>query len=174
MQLINFNNMKAFKFIFIIILCIVSTTAMDAQKYKYKSSRNNEVVMLGVGANGTKVFKIYSTARRVEDAIALAKKEAVEICLFVGLPAGANVQKTPPICKASAEQENAEFFEDFFTPGGKYLRYINMTSDGVPSGQDRLKIKRGYMVGLKVQILYDNLKRDLEEQGIVKGLSHGF
>lgn len=166
--------MRIFKFILIVILCFVSISKIDAQQYKYKSSRNNEVLMLGVGANGTKVFKIYSTARKVEDAIALAKKEAVEICLFVGLPAGTNIQKTPPICNASVEQEHAEFFEDFFAPGGKYLRYINLTTDGLPSAQDRLKVKRAYMVGLTVQILYDNLKRDLEEEGIIKGLSQGF
>lgn len=166
--------MKFLKLFTIIAFLFASVVGVNAQKYRYKTSRNNEVVMLGVGSDGTKVFKIYTTAKNVEKAIALAKKEAVEICIFKGLPGAGTVAQTPAMCDYANEEKHAEFFETFFTPGGQYLRYVNMTTDGVPSGQDRLKIKGGYKVGLKVQILYDDLRKDLEKAGVIKGLSYGF
>lgn len=166
--------MKLLKLALIITFGILLTTEMDAQRYKYKTSRNNEVVMLGVGADGTKAFKIYSTARKVEKAIALAKKEAVEICIFKGLPASGTISETPALCDRETEQQNAKYFQEFFTPGGRYLDYVNITTDGYPSGQDRLKIKGGYKVGLMVQILYENLRKDLEKDNIIKPLNYGF
>ena len=36
------------------------------------------------------------------------------------------------------------------------------------------KIKKGYKVGLKVQILYDNLRRKMEQEGIAKRLDSLF
>lgn len=156
------------------LFVFASFSCATAQKYTYKSSRNYEIAMVGVGSDGTKVFKIYTTAKSVEKAIALGKKVAVEMCIFNGLPSSGTISATPAICDRESEEKNEEYFEDFFTPGGKYLKYINLTNDGIPSGQDRLKVKGGYKVGLTVQILYDNLRSDLEKDGIAKGLSYGF
>lgn len=156
------------------VFTFASISCAVAQKYTYKSSRNYEIAMIGVGADGTKVFKIYTTARTVEKAIALGKKVAVEMCIFRGLPASGTINATPAICDRDAEEKNEDYFESFFTPGGKYLNYVNLTNDGFPSGQDRLKVKGGYKVGLTVQILFDNLRSDLEKDGIAKGLNYGF
>ncbi len=49
-----------------------------------------------------------------------------------------------------------------------------MTTDGVPSGTDRRQVKGGYKVGIYVQVMYDNLKRKLEADGIARKLSSGF
>ena len=65
-------------------------------------------------------------------------------------------------------------FDNFFETAGTYLNFVNMTTDGVPSGQDRLKIKKGYKVAIYVQVMFDNLRKKLETDGIIKGLSTGF
>lgn len=49
-----------------------------------------------------------------------------------------------------------------------------MTTDGVPSGQDKRKVKGGYKVAIYVQVMYDNLKKKMEDDGIVRKLSTGF
>ena len=49
-----------------------------------------------------------------------------------------------------------------------------MTTDGTPAGQDRRKIKGGYKCALYIQVMYDNLKRQMEADGIAKKLSSGF
>lgn len=148
--------------------------AQKKNKYKYKEARNYEVVMLGVGSDGTKVFKIYATDRTVEKAIALAKMAAIEVTLFRGLPARGTIAATPRLCDAATREAHAEYFEEFFQSGGRYLQYLNVTTDGIPSGQDRLKVKGGYKVGLGVQVLYDNLREDLEADGIIRPMDYGF
>ena len=69
---------------------------------------------------------------------------------------------------------NYEYFEKFFAPGGAYLGFVNMTTDGIPTGQDRLKVKGGYKVALYIQVMFDNLKNKLEQDGLKKKLSAGF
>jgi hypothetical protein len=49
-----------------------------------------------------------------------------------------------------------------------------MTTDGIPSGQDRRKVKGGYKVAIYVQVMFDNLKHKLEADGIAKKLNSGF
>lgn len=166
--------MKLLKLLMLTAFLFAPVLGANAQRYTYKSSRNYEIAMIGVGTDGTKVFKIYATDKNVEKAIALCKKVAVEMCIFRGLPSAGTISATPAMCDRDCEEKNAAYFEKFFTPGGQYLNYINLTSDGYPSGQDRLKVKGGYKVGLTVQIMYDNLRSDLEKDGVIKGLSYGF
>ena len=104
-----------------------------AQKYTVRNSGNYEVVTLGVGADGTKTFKIYVTEKTERKAIPLAKKAAIEVCVFRGLPATSTVSATPALCSLSDEQKHAAFFEEFFAPGGQYLRYVNVPPQR-PSG----------------------------------------
>ena len=82
---------------------------------------------------------------------------------------------TPPIFKSQrAFDDNLDYFMDFFVTGGDYIQYVNVTTDGVPSGQDRREVKGGYKVALYVQVMYDNLKKRMEEDGLVRKLSDGF
>lgn len=166
--------MKLSKLLMLVVIFLSSVVSVQAQRYTYKSSRNYEIQMIGVGTDGTKVFKIFITAKKVDKAIALCKKVAVEMCIFRGLPSAGTISATPALCDRESEEKNADYFEEFFTPGGKYLNYINITNDGYPSDQDRIKVKGGYKVGLTVQIMYDNLRSDLEKDGVIKGLSYGF
>ena len=104
-----------------------------------------------------------------------AKKNAVHACLFRGLPGNEVAMATPAICPDPATLTAHEaYFTDFFETAGEYLKYINMTTDGVPSGQDRMKIKGGYKVAIYVQVMYDNLRDKMEADGIVRKLSTGF
>lgn len=167
-----------FKYIILILSCMmfvfVSGQNRKERKQLFDSSTNYEIEMLGVGQDGTKVFKIWAYGSSVDQAIMRAKQLAVRACLFRGLPGSQQTNETPPICDLEAETKYRDYFQQFFNTGGSYLNYVNITTDGVPSGQDRLKIKKGYKVGLKVQILYDNLRRKMEQEGIAKRLDSLF
>lgn len=152
--------------------CILSGYSQSRKERKqlFESTTNYEIEMLGVGQDGTKVFKIWAYGKNVEEAMMEAKKSAVRACLFRGLPGRGQVIRTPPVCPLQAETEHREFFARFFTTGGPYLNYVNITTDGVPAGQDRLKIKKGYKIGLKVQVLYDHLRKYMEQEGVAQRL----
>ena len=87
------------------------------------------------------------------------------------LPATSTVSATPALCSLSDEQKHAAFFEEFFAPGGQYLRYVNVTSSENPSKE---KVKGGFKFGLEVQVLYNNLRNDLQDAGVIRSLSSGF
>ncbi len=146
-----------------------------ARRKSFKSWENYEVTTEKVGVEGTKFIKVWGFGKNVDKAVMNAKKNAVHACIFKGLPANTNANSTPAIMKdPNAFAENELYFEKFFTAGGAYLGFINMTTDGVPSGQDRRKVKGGYKVAIYVQVMYDNLKRRLEEDGLIKKLNSGF
>lgn len=155
-------------FLFILIVNSAAGQSRKERKQLFESNTNYEIEMLGVGQDGTKVFKIWAYGKKPEEAILQGKKLAVRACLFRGLPGSGQVIATPPICNPSAETEQSDFFDRFFETGGNYLNYVNITSDGMPGGQDRLKVKKGYKVGLKVQVLYDNLRKYMEQAGMAR------
>lgn len=167
-----------FKYILLVFFCshilYGFSQSRKERRQLFDSTTNYEVQMLGVGQDGTKVFKIWAFGKKPDEAIMHAKQLAVRACLFKGLPGSGETNETPAICDTGAETTYADFFESFFTVGGAYLNYVNMTTDGIPSGQDRLKIKGGYKIGLKVQVLYNNLRKAMEKEGIAKRLDSIF
>lgn len=159
------------------LLVVVGANSQTRKERKalFGSSYNYEIAVLGVGQDGTKVFKVWGYAKKVDQAIVQAKKNAVAACIFRGISGGNGVAPTPAICPdPKAEENNADYFDKFFETGSRYLQYVNLTTDATPSGQDRLKVKGGYKVGITVQILYDKLRKDLEADGIARRLDAGF
>ena len=159
---------------------LLGAPSLQAQKKKskvenlqgLKGNTNYEVETVGVGSQGTKSLKVWAYAKKVDDGVQMAKKCAVAACIFRGLPAGDKVLATPPLCENPDPKWDA-FFEEFFA-GGEYLNYVNLTSDGVPSGQDRLKTKKGYKVGVYVQVLHDRLRKRLEQEGVIQNMNSWF
>lgn len=157
-------------------LSAVSTSAQNKDRRKsFKSWDNYEITTEKVGVDGTKFVKVWGFGKNVDAAVMNAKENAVHACIFRGLPGSATAMSTPPICpNPDTLTANEDYFQSFFAPGGPYLAYITMTTDGVPTGTDKRKVKGGYKVGIYVSVMYDNLKRKLEQDGIARKLSTGF
>lgn len=169
----------AFLFLFVWSETVFSQTRHSRRDRKahYTSNYNYEVETTGVGQDGTKTMKVWGYGKRVEDAVIEAKMNAVASVIFRGIPGGHGAAATPAILSdPNAGEEHADYFEEFFAPDGKYLQFINLTTDGMPSGQDRLRMSkpRQYKVAIYVQVMYDNLRRQLEADGIARRLDSGF
>lgn len=163
--------------IFFVVTMISSVDAQNRKERKmlYSSQYNYEIEPFGVGQDGTKVFKVWGTGESIFDAIQTAKANAVAACIFKGLTGGIGIAPTPPICTDSnIEGLQATYFEEFFKTGGNYLLFIARTSEDDPGGEDRLKLKRGYKVAIYVQVMYDALRKKLEDDGIAHRLDQGF
>ena len=170
---------SVYKLFLFAIICAValplSAQTRKERKILYNSQYNYEIEPVGVGQDGTKVFKVWGYGKKVEDAVMNAKEAAVAACIFKGLPGGQGSAPTPPICsEPNAEVKHEQYFDNFFTVGGKYLQFIALTNDGDPAGEDRLKIKKGYKVAIYVQVMYDALRKQLEADGIARRLDSGF
>lgn len=148
------------------------------RKMEYNSKYNYEVATIAVGVDGTKLVKVWGYGPKPEEAIRHAKELAIACAIFRGFPPASNgaAAKTPPIVTDdSVIEKYAEFFDNFFAPGGKYLQYVNLSTDAPPSGEDRVKVnKKTYKVGVVLSIAFDELRKDLEKEGIARRLDAGF
>ena len=160
---------------FLTLLLFAQCAVKKTQKAMWRSPYNIEIECLGVGTDGTKLVKAWAYAKKPEMAVIQAEKNAVAAAIFKGIPAGNGAAATPAICSdQNCLENNQAFFDEFFKDGGKYLQFVNRTTDGMPGGKDRLKMKRGYKVGLKASIAFNNLRSYLEDEGIVKRMDSEF
>lgn len=166
----------------IVIAALQLPLTADAKKVdKQKTMKewaNYEATTVSVGQNGTKLLKVWGFGKKIDKAIEQAKKNAVHACLFKGIPGSSTSMKTPAIFNnqgnVQALNENFEYFYDFFEENGDYLNYVNITTDGYPSGQDRREVKGGYKVAINVQVMYDELKQRMRNDGLLKSASDLF
>lgn len=171
---------KILCFLFAAIVCLLPAelAAKKIDKDKYMNEWGNyEVTTISVGQNGTKYLKVWGFGKKVDKAVEQAKKNAIHACLFRGCPGAQNARQTPAIFenqgKGQVAAENFDYFYDFFE-NGDYIQFVNMTTDGVPSGQDRREVKGGFKVAINVQVMYDNLRDKMKQDGILKNAAGGF
>ena len=166
---------KSFLLVTLCLLCFIQCSTRKNMKALWKSPYNIEIMTLGVGQDGTKLVKAWANARKPELALIQAEKNAVAAAIFKGLPGGSGSAPTPAICPDQNKLEkNTAFFENFFETGGKYLQFITLTNDGMPGGKDRIRMSRGYKVGVKATLAYDNLREYLEKEGLANSMDQGF
>ena len=128
-----------------------------------------DVEAAGSGVQGTYLVRVwvYSKSGKISDED--IKKAAVHGVIFRGFNGGQGAPSQRPIATSIAlEEEKAEYFKVFFTSA--YLQYANVVS----GSYQRVKASKEYKIGAIVQVNKDNLRRELEQAGIVKELSNGF
>ncbi len=144
-----------------------------AQKHKDKkklwaSDYNYEATCEAVGVDGTKVIQVNTFARKADQAIVIAKKRAIAACLFRGVHGASEIE--PIITDRSIIEKHQEYFENFFETGNLYLNFIAYTNDHNLGGKEKIKMKKGYKIRLKVSVAYDALREEMEKEGFAKKL----
>ncbi|OFY93039.1 MAG: hypothetical protein A2491_01825 [Bacteroidetes bacterium RIFOXYC12_FULL_35_7] len=89
--------------------------------------------------------------------------------MFRGIP-GSNMAKAI-LTEPNAETKNADYFNKFFAPSGKYLSFMTPSGDGP---QDKVKTSDGYKVTMLINVKHKNLRKQLEDDGIAKKMTDGF
>ncbi len=164
------------KFLQMISLLVLSlmTIQVNAQKNMQSDYYNYEVTSIGVGQDGTKILVVTVEAKKIEDGIELAKRNAVAACLFKGVEASGSTEKIPAIVPQGITSENQEFFDDFLMlknkkNGGSYLRFVTRTGN-----QEAEKSNKNYRVSLEVQVSYNALRDYMVSAGMAKSLNFLF
>lgn len=167
--------------VIILSLLMISLTS-NAQMSRKKKANNDtkawkyEIECVGIGKPGTKVIKVWSYSKSAKVANAQAKKNAVHGIIFQGYAGGGQgcTSQKPLVSDPSLEHQKKEFFDDFFADGGKYMKFASHSGDATP---EIIKVKiKGYKykVGVIVTVMSDQLRKDLEAAGIIRGLNSGF
>lgn len=150
--------------------CAVMRADKDTEAWRY------EIEPVGVGTQGTYIIKVWSYSSNQNVAIEQAKKNAVHGIIFRGFTGKQGVPGQRALTNnVNLEQERADFFDPFFSRGGKYMKFVSLSGDGAIGAGDRIKIdKRTYKIGVVVTVNVAALRKDLEDAGIIKGLGSGF
>lgn len=122
-------------------------------------------------AQGTYNVKSIVVTKNNKISDALIAKCAVHGVLFKGFTNEKARQMQKPLAGSPmVEQEHAEFFESFFSDGGSYMAYVQLVSNS----RSVVKAGKEYKVSAIVTVAKEQLRKDLEAKGILKGLSSGF
>ena len=144
-----------------------STKKDDKQTLTWKY----EVQDLGKTAKDGKsvIFKIWSYGKKENKVILQAGKNAVHAVIFKQIgynPALAGTE--------SVEVEHAEFFKAFFADGGEYMRFVQFANHGAIEAGDKIKIGNEYKIGIRVTVNRADLRKYLEEKGVLTSMDSLF
>ncbi|AWV97692.1 hypothetical protein [Arcticibacterium luteifluviistationis] len=157
---------------FLILLILLNTILCFGQKKKKRFteeiSAENSVEYCDdcIVESGVLPFTIWVKHRKEENALKLAKKAAIETVLLRGVP-GSPVSQ--PIVSYTQYQQNKGFFEKF-TNSAEGENFIGKATV-VPGKTFKIKsgpFKNGYEAGIDIEVMYDNLKRYLIQNKIIK------
>lgn len=169
------------KNILLFALMLIVPAVGFSQKKKIKKANEDtaqwryEIEALDVGTQGTCLVKVWSYSKKPEVASSQSRKNAVHGVIFKGIPAKDRIPgKKPLVQNASAEAEHADFFKNFFADGGAFMRYVTLTNNGAIEAGDVMKIGKEYKVGVNVTVNYSELRKALEDAGVIKKLGAGF
>jgi hypothetical protein len=115
------------------------------------------------------IFKVWSYSKKDNVALMQASKNAVHACIFKQIgysPALAGV--------ASVEESQQEFFRNFFADGGEYMRFVKLANNGAVAPTDKIKLKNEYKIGVVVTVYRTELRKYLEEKGIIESMNSIF
>ena len=133
-----------------------------------------QVVIAEVGKPGTVVVKVwsYNKSAKIEDNLVF--ENAVRSIIFDGIePDDSRHMKGRPALAAGTYEDNQSYYDTFFS-GKEYAQYCTMAMEGYVEQGSLLKLKKGYKIGKIVVVQYDQLRKRLVTDGVIKGLDSGF
>lgn len=126
----------------------------------------------GTGNQGTYLVKVSVVSKKAKDVTdEMIGRSAVHGVLFKGFANKENRQSQKPLAKSAAvEAQHAEFFDEFFKEGGNAGNYVEV----VGSSRSVKKVGKQYQVSATVTVNKEQLRKDLEDAGVLKGLNSYF
>lgn len=154
------------KQIICLVLCLFATVGLAIAKGdKFPSY---DITGAGSGKEGMVLVKVFVYAKKVSDQD--LKRCAVHGIVFRGCMGNNSGASQPALASPTAETDNAEFCEVFFSEDGACQGYASI----VPGSYERVKTSKGYKQGAIIQVNKKALRKDLEKSGLVRPLSFGF
>lgn len=156
------------------MMALLSIMAFSQAKTQSKDNVP-EYQISGTGetaAQGTYMVKVSVLVKKAKDVSDdVISRCAVHGVLFKGFSNQNTRQTQKPLAGSpSAEASHADYFESFFRPGGAAASYADVI------GTSRTTTKSGklYKVTTVVSVNKDQLRKDLEDAGVIKGLNSIF
>lgn len=161
----NINNMQRFvTFLFGLLLGIFAAIA-DNKIPEY------EISGAGTGAQGTYLVKVSILTKNKKQPDSELARAAVHGVLFRGFSNKELRQNQKPLAgSAAVEAQHTDYFNNFFSDGGAYINYVETVS----GSREVVKSGKQYKVSDIVTVNKEQLRKDLEAAGIIRGLNSIF
>lgn len=141
----------------------LTTVAKDNKELNY------EIEGAGTGVQGAYLVKVTVTSKKTSITDDEIGRCAVHGVLFRGFSSKEHRQMQKPLAgTALNEQQHRDFYDDFFKSA--YKSYVQTVS----GSRQVLKAGKEYRITATVSVAKEQLHRDLESAGIIKGLNTGF
>ncbi len=162
----------------ILVMILGLSVCVNAQaKKKADQDTENfvyEIEGVAVGTQGTYLIKVWSYSKKPTVAINMAKKNAVHGIIFKGFSGKPGVPGLKALATPAVEQEKQAFFDNFFADNGNFNRYVTESGDGSVAAEDRMKVGKKYKIGVVLSVNVSDLRKALEDEGVIKRLGSGF
>ena len=157
---------------FYLVLSLMLMSAMVLLAADKGEQMKYDIVSAGAtGAQGTYLVKVSVYSKRGKTTSAELQRAAVHGVIFKGVVGGNGMATQKPMATPTTEYEKADFFEQFLTDGGPYSAYASVEGATI----SRAKTPTGeYRVSAVVVVSKDELRKYLEQAGIVRGLGSIF
>lgn len=141
-----------------------SLSSRECPDQQFSSPQEGAIVLLNTPANGIYCFRVTASGENVEEAILEGQRQSVQACLFPNKNSGLKIKS---ICAAGTRDKHGAYFDYFLEGEGNYLNFVRITPDGFPLEDERRKTKDGYEVIIKVEVFYNNLRTEMQNEGII-------
>ncbi len=108
-------------------MCLVAICSCYAQKKTQISSYYEaEPEFLNTEYDGSITLRTYGQGKNNRDAHTQAFKNAIYVVLFKGVKSNEPSTLRPLVPEANAKDKYEDFFNDFFSDGGAYTRFVSL------------------------------------------------
>lgn len=131
-----------------------------------------EIEMAEVGDPGTLVVKVWCYNKKPQISEDVAKMNAIKGVLFKGVSDSGRMKGRKALVEDGYENHK-DYFDDFFNEG-KYANYSRVALNNYVEQNSLIKVGKLYKIGKIVVISYNDLRKQLETDKVIKGLDYGF
>lgn len=158
--------------IFLLLFIILSSLSFSGlAKQGTSEMPDYEITGDGTGAQGTYLINVTVITKDKNISDAEIARCAVHGVLFRGFTNKEMRQSQKPLAGSGAvESSNLDYFNSFFADGGLYRNYVSEVS----GSRNVVKSGKLYKVSSKVTVHKDQLRKDLEQAGVIRGLNSAF
>ena len=159
------------KKLLLLLFIFVGTNTVGSAKEKADDNRY-EIEMAEVGEPGTLVVKVWCYNKKPQISEDVAKMNAIKGVLFKGVSDSGRMKGRKALVEDGYENHK-DYFDDFFNEG-KYANFSRVALNNYVEQNSLIKVGKLYKIGKIVVISYNELRKQLETDKVIKGLNYGF
>ena len=154
------------------ILVLISIIAPIGIAKDKADDNRYEIEMAEVGEPGTLVVKVWCYNKKPQISDDIAKMNAIKGVLFKGVSDSGRMKGRKALVEDGYENHK-DYFDDFFGDA-KYAKYSRVALNSYVEQNSLIKVGKLYKIGKIVVISYNDLRKQLETDKVIKGLNSGF